>query len=465
MVDDQSCVCSDGTYLVGALAGGITGFSDNCKFYDCINSALIASNDELVGGIIGQAINNTFVDGCLNTGMLVYMKTEEVNNSYYNKYKTMSGMTGVTKTYNGKEYLIRKVDDRKGDVSAYGGIVGYMINCTISRCANLGTLTTEHSCGGIVGISQSETIRDCLSDFHGTNNGVIGIAGYVWYDKTTIANSLNISPFGYYCCNDGTCYADNVVDHPKEDEQKLGVACAKLGVNWQQNIGIDPYPTPTGNKGVYHTRKVTNQYGTVCLPFALKSDDKINYYTFSRKEDDEQGIKLVFTYLDEVMPGYPVLFRAAEAKDADADNPVEICFNNAGKEITTTPTNKTLDAGFWDVWGTFEQRVFEGDLAQNIYYVSGGEIRNAKKVTIAPYRAWFYCPSIDDLKNSVTGQAKSIRFVIEDEDGSTTALESVANDLMPVHINSKAYSLMGTEVNSSYRGIVIRNGKKMIQNR
>ena len=110
------------------------------------------------------------------------------------------------------------------------------------------------------------------------------------------------------------------------------------------------------------------------------------------------------------------------------------------------------------MWGTFEQRVFEGDLAQNIYYVSGGEIRNAKKVTIDPYCAWFLGPNIDTL----TG--KTIRFVIDGEDDTPTAitLPATVPGVTPLDTTT-TYTLMGTKAPAGYRGIVIQNGKKVVR--
>ncbi len=88
------------------------------------------------------------------------------------------------------------------------------------------------------------------------------------------------------------------------------------------------------------------------------------------------------------------------------------------------------------------------------------KIRNAKTVTIAPYRAWIGGPRINELTGS---SAKAIRIVVEDEDGETTALEFVGEDLVPAQNTGKTYSLMGTEVGEGYRGIVIKNGKKYLR--
>ena len=38
---------------------------------------------------------------------------------------------------------------------------------------------------------------------------------------------------------------------------KSGEICHLLGAAWEQNVGTDAYPTPTGSKqGVYHTQRI-----------------------------------------------------------------------------------------------------------------------------------------------------------------------------------------------------------------
>lgn len=483
VVDDQSCVFVDGKFNSGeAKAGGIVGELHDGKINNCINSALIAADLAYVGGIVGS--NFSSIVGCLNTGMVININKDDVLNGFYNKYKTKSGMTCVTKTYQGKEYVIRKYEEEvsNNNHDSFGGIAGYT-KSNVSKCVNFGSVyctSSKMRVGGIAGQIYEGTISDCLSDFHGSN----GVRGICEYDrenttKASVNNCLNLTTY-----RDVSAYEDDWVGFSGEHNYSLttaedakyttkttaakiksGEICHLLGEAWEQNVGTDAYPTPTGSKkGVYHTRKVSNQYGTVCLPFPVKSDDKISYYSLNRKEEDGEGIKLVFTYNeDSILEGTPLLFRSAEAKDADADNSVEICFNNAGEEFTTIPRNKILDAGFWDLWGTFEQRVFDGDLAKHIYYVSGGVIKNAKKTTIAPYRAWIYGENIDDLTGNGASQAKTIRFIVEDENGEVDALEMVGEDIVPAQHSGKAYSIMGTEVDESYRGIVIKNGKKVIK--
>lgn len=225
---------------------------------------------------------------------------------------------------------------------------------------------------------------------------------------------------------------------------------------WQQNLGTDAHPVP-GNKGIYHARNINKEYGTICLPYALYSNDDIKYYDFRNSTIDNGEIKLRFVYTDKVKPGTPTLFYSKTMGDHTFidDHKIEVDYDKYDFDLSIEVVD--LGDGGWKMHSHPVEKVFEGEEAKTVYYVSNNVIRNAKKTTIAPYRAYFRGPNIDELQNSV-GMAK-VRIVFEEENGEETSIELVGDDLVPV-LNGKAYSLFGTEVGEGYRGIVIKNGKK-----
>ncbi len=485
-IDDQSCICTQGasyttqhhTFYRGD-AGGIVGYSESDNIYDCINSALIASNGRGAGGIVGYSLGST-IDGCLNTGMIISMRIADVKDWFYNNYKTKTDMTFVTKIYQGKEYVIRNYDGADSHQAFFGGIVGEILKGSkegkVSKCVNFGSVLTESSihpttydvtCGGIAGgfpYENGGSIIDCLSDFTG-RSVVKGICGEV-NEGTSIDNCLNMTTYKDFAAK-GNEWGDFKGEHnyslttaedahhtTKTTAAKIesGEICALLGANWEQNIGIDAYPSPTGSKkGIYHTRTVSNQYGTVCLPFALKSDDAIRYYTFNESSDANGETKLNFDYAETVAPGTPVLFKVAETGD--------VTFSGGGEGWAASPVAPA--SATWNFTGTYEECIFEGDAAKTIYYVSGGKIKHGTKATIAPYRAYFSGPSIDELTSNASAPAR-VRIVIDGEEGETSALEFVYD--YENHNDNRSYTLFGTEAGEGYRGIVIRGGKKVIVN-
>ena len=244
-----------------------------------------------------------------------------------------------------------------------------------------------------------------------------------------------------------------------EDKLATGEFTYMLGGNkghWQQNLGKDLYPVP-GDKGLYHTRTVSNQYGTVCLPYPLKSDDDIKYYELKTATTTADGeVKLQFQYAETVSPGTPVVFAAANG---------EVTFNDVNyMNPAYIPADFALSVetgeGDWKMHSHPFEKVFEGEEAKTVYYLTGDKIKNAKKTTVAPYHAYFRGPSIETL---TAAGAKAISIVLEDEDGMTTGLEFVGEELVPVQQGGKAYTIMGTEASEGYRGIVIKNGKKVLQ--
>lgn len=475
IVDDQSCVCVDGPVSY-ASAGGIVGDGWKCNISNCINSALIAADGDYAGGIIGYCENTDIVE-CLNTGMVIAIKMDDVKNGFYNKYKNKS-MTYVTKTYQGKEYVIRKYDGEPRSHISFGGIIGVISEIgtpggKASKCVNLGSVYSGSSqTGGIAGTLIRGEIRDCLSDFSGGENN----SGICYIDnnqqatnqsitfKASVNNCLNLTTYkdifadannwkGFSGSNNytlGTPTNTKYTNKTTVDELASGKICHLLGEAWEQNLGTDSYPTPTGDKGVYHTRTVSNEYGTLCLPYALKSDDNISYYTFNASSDDNGEVTLNFDYAETVDPGTPVLFKVAETGDITIYDA-----NNGWADSPVAP-----ESADWKFKGTFEERNFSGNATQTIYYVSNGAIKHSStKVTIAPYRAYFVGPSIDELTGA-GAQSAHVRIVVDGEDGESLALEFVYEN----HNDNRSYTLFGTEAGDGYRGIVIRGGKKVVIN-
>ena len=475
VVDDQSCVCVDGSRTT-AHAGGIVGVASNSKLYNCINSALIAADLGYVGGITGTCTGSDIV-GCLNTGLVVVIDMDEVKESFYNKYKTKTGLTCVTKTYQGKEYVIRKYkgDGKYVNIHMFGGIAGYLPEGNVSKCVNFGSIycpANDYAVGGIAGEIEIGTISDCLVDFSGSGYGICRFDGDTYHGyKASVNNCLNLTTYKDISPK-GTIWGDfqggnNYSLTTAEDAHhttktttakiKSGEICHLLGEAWEQNLGTDAYPTPTGSKkGIYHTRKVSTQYGTVCVPYPMQSDDNVRFYMLEEVKKGEDAVTLVFTYVERLEAGFPAIFSVAEQGDYTFE-PID----DERRFLPPFAAGPSHGSEFI-LQGTFEKVAFEGEVAKERYYISGDKIRNAAKVTIEPYRCYILGPDVTTLQGNYS-QAKVIRFVLDDENGETTDLELVGNDLVPVQGNGKTYSLMGTEVGKDYRGIVVKNGKKILK--
>lgn len=384
------------------------------------------------------------------------------------------------------------------DISAHrhgGGILGRIetsgkgVKVFVNNCYSMGTITTEDSNSGLLcGYTKNNAkVYHCWSSgqlrngqkkdnrpYSSNNSSGRGefLVGYE--DDLDIELCYVVSPDAnidnYDACpslQNGTIDLDEwEVGNGHLTYRLNGYTLNEEGTHlWEQNLGTDAHPV-LGSKGIYHARKMSGKdYGTICVPFPLASDkdwwsvDPREYYIFKEAKEEADGTMcLCFEYVDEVPAGTPALFRSIYNTTYE--------FRSAKDESNfyaqATPGND------WTFTGTYEQKVFEGDEAETIYYVDGtahaSAIKNAKKTTIAPFRAYFEGPNFYDLANRGISKAKMriSKYGIEDE---TTALELIAEDLVPVQQGGKTYSLMGTEVGEDYRGLVIRNGKKVIQNR
>ena len=377
-----------------------------------------------------------------------------------------------------------------------GGILGNVvtnngqgIRVYVNNCFSTGTVTTEDSNSGLLcGYTKNNAVvHHCWSSGqlrngqkkdnrpYSSNNSSGRGEFLVGYDKDLdIESCYIISPDvnidNYDAC---TSLQNGTIDL---DEWEVGNGHLTYRLNgytlneegthlWEQNLGTDAHPV-LGSKGIYHTRKMSGKdYGTICVPFPLASNkdlwsvDRREYYIFKEAKEEADGTMcLCFEYVDEVPAGTPALFRSIYNTTYE--------FRSAKDESNFYAQATT--GNDWTFTGTYEQAVFEGDAAETIYYVDGtahaSAIKNAKKTTIAPFRAYFGGPNINDLTNRGVSKAKMriTKNGIEDE---TTALELIGDDLVPVQQGGKTYSLMGTEVGEDYSGLVIRNGKKVIQNR
>lgn len=233
--------------------GGIAGYAEETHIINCVNGNTISSNGNNNGGIVGYC-SNTKIINCINNGNILAGR-------YIN-----------------------------------GGIAGYAENSTIDCCVNYGNINnTDHS-GGIAAYNTNGTVSNCL------NVGNIMTIG-TWYCYTAgivannrgtssvVKNCLNLGMLtgtngggcrvnSIICANDknGTyaenCYSKEGLSHlglannsktVTEEELKSGEVAWKLNEEkkgaWKQNIGINTYPTFSGNP-VYKLGDGT--FGSIC---------------------------------------------------------------------------------------------------------------------------------------------------------------------------------------------------------
>ena len=134
----------------------------------------------------------------------------------------------------------------------------------------------------------------------------------------------------------------------------------------------------------------------------------------------------------------------------------------AGKKIEYTAAGENVsveDAAGNKFVGTYKTTEVYG---ANIQYMTGkgvfkdaGAYTDASPLTLKPLRAY-----LQTVAQNNAGAAPII--FIEEPDGSTTAIETV-NAVKVANGNDAIYNLAGQKVGASFKGIVIKNGKRYVQ--
>lgn len=416
VIDDQSCVCSDGNGL-HAYAGGVTGYSRFSAWLQCANSALIAGDDNGVGGIVGYEfidndeqneelfyLGDRLINLCLNTGMIIGIKKEKVTGGLYSRYKNKE-MSYVTKNFGGKLYDVRVLEPGTGSTSdeGYGGIIGYADGTiTVRRCSNLGSLNETGSSGGIMGRTNDKSdIRDCLNDFEGNESkNVCAFLGY--YDRPYF---IPKDPYVYDCVNNsynrlyaGTGYvnADGnpTLKHYSGDYNDLitvddlhsGCLIDRLNwwtyIYWRQDLGNDPTPIPISGDGLIHTRELASEFGTICLPFTIKTDEDVQLYKPQSITEGEAAYFLMLEPAEQLAAGEPGFYCAV--------NPgATYVFRDAGGDHKFSVQEYDVDG--WTMMGTMYDAIKGRDDEATYYSLSRRKFVTSDEV--APYSAYLRAPS------------------------------------------------------------------------
>lgn len=224
----------------------------------------------------------------------------------------------------------------------------------------------------------------------------------------------------------------------------------------------------------------TSQWGTLCMPFAVESNDDVQLYELSEvsnNKDDEgdEGDKgaygvLTFKAIDKAAPGQPVVFRK---NDKDAVG-ITIAMENAEMKSGESETVET-DIDKWVIKGTLKGTIIKSGTVVteydeihetvvsskdvNRYYIASDKFWNAKADAIVPaFRAWFEC----DVTPEEPAEVKSAYtiFIMDDDDNVTAVLNPAAEG--ELEECTEIYDLSGKKLTAPVKGqINIINGKKI----
>lgn len=204
-----------------------------------------------------------------------------------------------------------------------------------------------------------------------------------------------------------------------------------------------------GSNVSYDRNFIQDQPSTICLPFALTADelDKVGKaYTLSAVS----GSTATFTPVQEIKAYTPyLLIPSASGKLLENID--------ATKNITAVPADaKTSVSGSYSFVGTLQAKESVKQEGMEIYGFSaqdGKFVHASDKASIDAFRAYIAVPT----PALPTAASRSIDI----DFGGTTGINEIQN----AQSSSAAatYDVAGKRVGKNYKGVVICNGKKMIQ--
>lgn len=192
-----------------------------------------------------------------------------------------------------------------------------------------------------------------------------------------------------------------------------------------------------------------DQPSTVCLPFALTAEDLANVgkaYTLSAVS----GSKATFTPVQSIEAYKPYLL-IPSASGKLLENIA------AAKDIADVPhETKTSVSGGYSFVGTLQAKKSVKTPNTEVYGFSakdGKFVHASDKASIDAFRAY--------IAVQTTALSTAASRSIDIDFGGTTGINEIQN----AHSSSAAatYDVAGKRVDKNYKGVVIRNGKKMIQ--
>ena len=240
----------------------------------------------------------------------------------------------------------------------------------------------------------------------------------------------------------------------------------------------DPYQsdydfTVTGTGSITYNRTFTNKnWQALYVPFAISCSDwgddfdvaainNFHEYTDDMGQTYKTELEIRMVTSGTLKPNHPYLIKAH-----DAPEPLKI-------ELTTKEISKSDNKSYscssmesqYTFTGTYQEM---NKLKTNDYiFMSGGKLCKAEddEVVLLPQRWYLKIKSLgSQVDGGNTSYAKAKEFDIKLLDDEATGIEEITVTRTPLKNRSEAiYNLNGMRVNDSYKGIVIKNGKKVYQ--
>ena len=194
-----------------------------------------------------------------------------------------------------------------------------------------------------------------------------------------------------------------------------------------------------------YSRPMSNQWGTICLPYATQTTDDVKLYELSGV--DISGGVMTFSPIETLNANTPAVFKTTSAT---ATFPV-----TAPGKATDLVVSASAKADDWTVKGSYYDQELDPDgSSSDIYYIASNRFYYANQAfDVKAFRAWFETPK--------TAGSKAFVFSIDSEKPGTTNLNFIENADGTI---DTIYDINGRRLQQRERGINIINGKKVMSN-
>ena len=185
-----------------------------------------------------------------------------------------------------------------------------------------------------------------------------------------------------------------------------------------------------------YSREMESQWGSVLLPYSLKSDNFVQFYTLASVDQTSMH----FIPVSNVPANTPAIFRRL----FEHETSVTLSGSSLAVETTANATVAT-DCDGWSLMGSY---IFETIHNADAFYLADDLfLKSSGTITIHPFCAYFITTD--------SQQPQQLNIVIDDQ--PTSIEESTMNKAQ----KTDTYNLQGQKVQHPSQGLYIINGKKV----
>ncbi|MCQ2129728.1 MAG: leucine-rich repeat domain-containing protein [Bacteroidaceae bacterium] len=288
-------------------------------------------------------------------------------------------------------------------------------------CASLQSINIP---SGVTSIGQFAFSKCGKMESINIPSGVTSIGEFAFSEcsKMESATFHSIPSFGYKSFADCNSLSTKILDLTDSDKPYIGTS-------------LSNYPGGF-TKARYHRTLANNgtTWGTITLPFVPASTEGLKFYTLKDATSD----KVVLTEVTDIKAGVPYLFK-------NYGENAEFTLTATDPTVVVNPVEQEAINGMKLV-GAFRKDEFTGDGTKYGLYGGNTFMTTTGTLTINPFRAY--------LETAVSG-AKAI--VIDNEADGIDDIRHLSSAQSQEGVN-----VQGMRVGNSYKGIVIKNGKKYL---